>query len=203
MEKIIETEVIEKDRYSVLKSESTWAFTNDIGMDYHEDEKDTSYPRIYYNEAVRNTDYRKTIFAGENSDYRHDFNSKLDCIKVMKKHGYKKFAAISLYQENGYVGVALITDEKAFVRVPNNWVRNGADQNLGIVFYNEDEEIKNLAEQISQYVNYGFEMIEIYDEGEDEPTEDNFLYDGSNYKEYQEWKEQMVEKYGFEEGAFE
>lgn len=197
MEKIIETTVIEIDRYSVIKSESTWAFTNDMGIDYHEGEKDTSYPRIYYNTAVRRTDYLDTIFAGENSNYRHTFNSRTDCIEVMKKHGYKKFAAISLYQENGYVGVALMTDEKAFVRVPNNWVRNGADQNLGIVFYNEDEEIKNLSEQISQYVNYGFEIIEIYDEKEEEHIE-SFIYLGSNYKEYQEWKQQMIEKYEFE-----
>ena len=47
--------------------------------------KDTSYPRIYYNTAVKRTDYKDTIFAGENSDYRHDFNLKSDCIEVMEK----------------------------------------------------------------------------------------------------------------------
>ena len=63
--------------------------------------------------------------------------------------------------------------------MPNNWVRNGADQNLGIVFYNEDEEIKKLSEQISQYVNYGFEIIEIYDEKEEEPILRASIYLGS------------------------
>ena len=202
MEKIIEIKVIEKDRYTINKFKSPWAFTNDIRIDYHEDEKDTSYPRLYYNTAVKRTDYNKTIFAGENSDYRYPFNSKSDCIEVMKKHGYKKFATISLYQENGYVGVSLQKDEKAFVVVPNNWVRFGADQNLGVVFYNEDKEIEGLSEQLSYYINYGFDIIEVYDRKTKESLE-SFLYVGTNHKEYREWEQQMIEKYGFEERAFE
>lgn len=151
---------------------------------------------IFFNTENTGTHYSGKIMEAE--DYK--FETIEDIKNKMKELNFTEFGVLSLYRENGWDGVSIVSDDEALIKKCNNWVENNRNGFIYVIFTNEKENLNLFASLFQTYINENFWTYEVYDNEEEEYVE-SFDY-AKNYKELQKWQKEMVEKYGFEESDF-
>ena len=117
----------------------------------------------------------------EAKDYK--FETIEDIKNKMKELNFTKFGVLSLYRENGWDGVSIVSDDEALVKKCNNWVESNRNGFIYVIFANEEEDIDLFGSLFQTYINEGFWTYEVYDNEEEEYI-DAFYY-GDNYEELQ------------------
>jgi len=186
---------IEIPRYEIRKTEMfSTSFVHDLSCVSHL-EKGENY------EVFFNTENTGTYLSGklmEAEDYK--FETIEDIKNKMKELNFTEFGVLSLYRENGWDGVSIVSDDEALIKKCNNWVENNRNGFIYVIFTNKKEDLNTFASLFQTYINEGFWIFEVYDNKEEDYIE-SFYY-AENYKELQKWQKEMVEKYGFEESDF-
>lgn len=158
-------------------------------------EKGENY-EIFFNTENTGTHYSGKIMEAE--DYK--FETIEDIKNKMEELNFTEFGVLSLFRENGWTGVSIVSDDEALIKKCNNWVENNRNGFIYVIFTNEEENLDLFASLFQTYINEGFWTYEVYDNEEEEYIE-SFYYT-ENYEELEKWQEEMVEKYGFEESDF-
>ena len=96
------------------------------------------------------------------------FESVEQIEQLSKKLEMPLWTVVSFYQENGYMGVYNRTGDHALTVKCNNWIRQGRDGYMFVVFSKKQEEINELLLRINQYINHGFADYAVYDVKEGE-----------------------------------
>jgi len=191
MEKIIKT--YEEDRYELRTGEGDF-YTLQEYLDLDSDEN----LEIVFNlnhSGLR--DFHNFLDRDE-----HYFDNVEQIRKMAADLGLENWVVLSFYQENGYIGLYTNTGDKALDVKCNNWVNDGADGYLYVIFGREQKDIDNFLSILRQYINEGINYVEVYD-NLDEDYLDSFWFLGSTYEEYETWKKQCIKTYGFDEDDFE
>ena len=161
MEKIKQT--VEIDRYELKTyNDAEYGFIN--LLDYFEN------LTVIFNK--NNTGGYNFLNAEE-----YTFESAEEIENYTKELDKKHYTVISLYQENGYVGVYNRTGDDCLKVKCNNWVDSGRNGFIYVVFADSEEEIDEFVNELQKYINFGIEVWEVYDNLEDE-----FVYSFSNIR---------------------
>lgn len=182
---IIET-TEEINRYELKKQEYE-LFMSFFEEFYGENNNELS---IFYNSKNTGESYKKN-FLGL---IQKDFENSKEIYKYAKDNNFEFCVTGGLYQENGYVGV--YTTEEVYDRRANNWVNFGQDQNLFTIFTNDKKHITRFERLLSDYMNYGFQEIIIYDNFNEEIAV-SFTMLEESIDEFLNNYEKTVKIYGF------
>lgn len=185
---------IEINRYSMQKGEMFYTdFQEEIGLDYIENLK------VYFN--LNNSGQRD--FHNFLKREEKEFTSIKDIEELSKELSLDKWLVISFYRENGYNGIYTRTGSDALKIKCNNWINYGQDGYMYIVFSDNQKVIDDFIKQLDVYINEGLYCYEVYDELEEDYTEDRFCNIDVTYTDFNTWKNEMITKYGFIEKDFE
>lgn len=125
-----------------------------------------SYPEltfddIFYNENIE-VMFNTNNTGGDNFlDFKEYNFETIEDIKEMANE--RKFSVISLYQENGYIGVYQNSSDDALKVKCNNWVDYERNGFLYVAFYNNNNDLKDLIARIQSYINRDFYEVHIID----------------------------------------
>ncbi|NCU41516.1 MAG: hypothetical protein EOM19_02195 [Candidatus Moranbacteria bacterium] len=184
---------IEIPRYSLRRTELvTSSFQEAIewiaGLTKGEDYE------VLFNTNNTGTHHGQRLFKSE----EYNFEVIQEVEGKMKEYGFSSYGVVSLFQENGFVGVYINSEEDALRKRPNNWVNHGRDGLIYVIFA-EEKVIEEIRDLLGTYINHGFWEYSIYDEKEEEIV-DSFC--GKDYKAFEKWKKEAIEKYGFSKSDF-
>lgn len=191
MEILEEIEIIKKDRYQIRKNDSYGSFMDDIGLAYVDDFK------VFFN--LNNSgqrDFDNFLYADS-----IDFQEIKDIEDKAKELNLPLWKVVSFYRENGYDGVYSRTGNDALSVKCNNWVNQGRDGFMYVIFSDNQELLDDFTSALQQFINEGSYVYEVYNQKEGEFLE-AFNELGSTYEEFKEWKEEMKKIYGFQEEDF-
>lgn len=125
---------------------------------------DSSFLEVFYNlNNSGNADFYNFLNAEEVY-----FETVEDIEEKAKELGKPYWTVISFYRENGWDGVYSRTGEEALTRKCNNWVNQGRDGYLFVVFATEQGALDEFEDLLQEYLNYGCLYLEIYDNEADD-----------------------------------
>lgn len=175
-----------QDRYTLIKDEM---YISSFHYDIMGENDETT--TILYNTKNSGSTWRENFL-----DYpTKDFSSQEEMRKYAEENGFKYFGTLGTYRENGYDGVRIET-ENPYNVVANNWVEEGRNQNLYTIFTNKKDTFKNLKSLVSEYLNYGFYGLTLYDNFEDDQIE-HFALIYTDYSQMIDDVYEAVKDYGF------
>jgi hypothetical protein len=187
--------VIIENKYKIIKSEMYDSSFVDAISQVSRLVKGENF-EVFFNTENTGTHYSGKVMEAE--DFR--FETIEDVKKKMKELNYTHFGVLSLFRENGWDGVSIVSDDEALIKKCNNWVENNRNGFIYVIFTKNQEDLDLFGSLFQTYLNTGFWVYEVYD-NEEEDYIDSFYY-GDNDKEFEKWKTEVIEKYEFEDSDF-
>lgn len=184
------------NRYEVHKSESPYEFMEEADFGGGNGDKNTLLG--FFN--TNNTGTR--MFRKNFLDFPEVAYESVEQIEEQAKElNLPHWAVVSFFAENGWDGVYLRTGKDALNIKCNNWVSGGSDGFYYVIFAYKEQYIQDFETMLQEWINHGSTIFEIYDNKTGDYTEES-ITSLSNYKTFEEWKNEMKEKYGFEDNDF-
>lgn len=147
--------------------------------------------QIFYNSKNTGETFKKNFLEYP----QKDFNNQKEILDYALKNNFKHCATLGIYQENGYYGVKVET-ENPYNVVANNWIQYGKNQNLYTIFTNNEEDFKRTALLLGEHLNIGFYELTVYDHYDETPVE-NIQLVGINYNQLINDVFEIAKEYGF------
>ena len=166
--------LVEVDKYTVSRTE----------LEINELLESFDDLNLFYNENNTGETMRTNFLNGKHMFFRGDHQLK----QLSEELKSPFYCVISFYQENGYVGVYHNT---TLTKHPNNWVNNGRDGLLYVVYAENEKRLHDFVAALNHALNYGVYMVEVVDVEKDIIVDMHYSYE----EDYYEWESKMETVY--------